>query len=276
METDTSFLLNDLDFAWLEQLVRRAGEIALRHFRRTTIQRKADNTIVTIADGEVEHFLRDALADAYPDDGFLGEEMSAQSGPSGRVWVIDPIDGTSAYAAGLPVWAVSVGVLINGEPLAGAVYLPLVDEYYSSDGRVARLNGAPIHVDDSGQIGDETLLCVTSEAHRHYRIEFSGKTRAFGSSAAHICYVARGAAVAAVLGHQALWDIAGALPILRAAGGNLVCLPDGAPLTGIAAWVDGRKSPYPLLASAPWAVPYFLDRVTLLYHPGARRAVEER
>jgi len=267
MDTYASHLLTDVDFAWLEQLVRRAGAIALRHFRRTTIKRKEDNTIVTIADGEIEHFLRGALADAYPDDGFLGEEMSAQTGASGRIWVIDPIDGTSAYAAGLPVWAISVGVLINGEPVAGAVYLPLVDEYYSSDGRVACLNGALIHVDDSGQITDETLVCVTSEAHRHYRIEFGGKTRAFGSSAAHICYVARGAAVAAVLGHQALWDIAGALPILRAAGGNMVCLPSGEPPSDIASWVNGRKSPYPLLAGASWALPYFLDKVTLLYRP---------
>ncbi|MCS7261250.1 MAG: hypothetical protein NZ765_10785, partial [Anaerolineae bacterium] len=128
----------------------------------------------------------------------------------------------------------------------------------------AWLNGVPIHVDDSEQIHDETLLCVTSEAHRHYRIAFDGKTRAFGSSAAHICYVARGAAVAAVLGHQALWDIAGAWPVLRAAGGTMVCLPRGEPPFGMASWVDGRKSPHPLLAGAPWAVPYFLGRVTLL------------
>jgi len=267
MDIETSRLLDDVDFAWLEQLMRQAGEIALHHFCRTAIQRKADNTIVTVADGEIEHFLRAALASTYPDDTFLGEEMSVRSGASGRAWAIDPIDGTSAYAAGLPVWAISVGVLINGEPVAGAVYLPLVDEYYSSDGRTARLNGVPIHVDESEQINDETLLCVTSEAHRHYRIEFVGKTRAFGSSAAHICYVARGAAVAAVLGHQALWDIAGALPILRAAGGTMVCLPSGKPLSGVASWVDGHKSPYPLLAGAPWAVPYFLERVTLLYRP---------
>lgn len=267
METNKSLLLNEVDFAWLERLVRQAGEIALRYFRRTAIQRKADNTIVTAADGEIEHFLRDAIARAHPDDTFLGEEMHTQSGRSGRAWAIDPIDGTSAYAAGLPVWAISVGILIDGEPVAGGVYLPLMDEYYSSDGYTARLNGAPIHVDGSGRINDETLLCVTSEAHRHYHIEFEGKTRAFGSSAAHICYVARGAAVAAVLGHQALWDVAGALPILRAAGGTIVCLPSGEPPSEVASWVDGRKSPYPLLASAPWAVPYFLEKVTLLYQP---------
>jgi len=170
------------------------------------------------------------------------------------------------------VWAISVGVLVRGEPVAGVVYLPLVDEYYSSDGRFARLNGAPIHVDDSGRITDETLLCVTSEAHRHYHIEFGGKTRAFGSSAAHICYVARGAAAAAVLGHQALWDIAGALPILRAAGGEIVYLPNGEPPSQMASWVNGRKSPYPLLIGAPWALEYFLGRVTLLYRP--RRSSE--
>ncbi len=267
METYVADLLTEVDFAWLEQLVRRAGDIALRHYRKSTATRKKDNTLVTVADGEIEHFLRDALAKAFPHDTLLGEEMKTQAGTGERVWAIDPIDGTAAYAAGLPVWAISVGILVRGEPVAGVVYLPVVDEYYYSDGRVARLNGEQIHVDDSKQVNDETLLCITSEAHRHYRIDFKGKTRAFGSSAAHICFVARGSAAAVVLGHQALWDVAGALPVLRAAGGDLICLPDGEPPSDIASWIGGRKSPCPLLAGAPWALKYFLNRVTLLYHP---------
>jgi myo-inositol-1(or 4)-monophosphatase len=257
--------INDVDFDWLESVVRRAGEIALRHFRHTAATRKHDNTFVTVADSEVEHYLRGELGAAFPGDTLLGEELSIQNGSSDRVWAIDPIDGTSAYAAGLPVWGVSVGLLVAGEPVAGAVYLPATNEYYRCDGAAASMNGHPIHVDERDRISDEAVLCVTSEAHRHYRVQFGGKTRAFGSSAAHICYVARGAAVAAVLGHLAVWDVAGGLAVLRAAGGDVVYLPDGARPTDLLAWADGSKSPQPLLAGSAWALDYFAPRITLLY-----------
>ena len=95
--------------------------------------------------------------------------------------------------------------------------------------------------------------------------QFGGKTRAFGSSAAHICYVARGAAIAAVLGHLAVWDVAGALAILRAAGGDIVYLPDATRPTNLLEWSDGCKSPQPLLAGSPWALTYLVPRITLLY-----------
>jgi myo-inositol-1(or 4)-monophosphatase len=265
VETRQDNPVYDVDFEWLERVVRVAGGIALRHFQRTTATRKKDNTLVTVADREIETYLRGELGKAFPNDTLLGEEFATHNGDSERMWAIDPIDGTAAYAAGLPVWGVSVGILQAGQSVAGVFYMPVLDEYYSGDGHWALLNHEPIHVDDSGHVDAETLLCVTSEAHRHYRIDFAGKTRAFGSSAAHICYVARGTATAAVLGHLALWDMAGALPVLRAAGGDLVYLPEGDSSPDLAALTDGRKSPRPLLAGASWALRYFVQRVTLQY-----------
>jgi myo-inositol-1(or 4)-monophosphatase len=118
-------------------------------------------------------------------------------------------------------------------------------------------------VDSSQHIDDESFLSVTSEAHRGYRINFLGKTRALGSTAANLCYVARGTAVAALLGRPSLWDIAGALPILRAAGGDLRYL-SGQPLN-FATLADGRKCPEPVLAGAPWALDYFSERIQVLH-----------
>lgn len=256
--------LDDLNFEWLEEVVRSAGEIALRHYRRVTTSRKADRTLVTVADHEVEDYLRRALSEAYPTDGLLGEEQGTQSGQSGRVWVIDPIDGTAAYAAGLPVWGVSVGLLQDWEPAAGIFYLPLLDEFYLSHGRDALFNDQAIQVDDSHHIDDQSYLCVTSAAHRKYRIDFIGKTRAMGSTAANICYVARGTAVAALVGRPSLWDIAGVLPVLRAAGGDLCCLP-GHPLD-LEALADGHKCPEPVLVGAPWALDYFAQRIEVIHN----------
>jgi myo-inositol-1(or 4)-monophosphatase len=255
-------LLDDVDFQWLEETVRAAGDIALQHFRQVTTTRKADNTVVTVADHQVESFLRDALGQAFPADILLGEELGTREGRSGRVWAIDPIDGTAAYAAGLPVWGVSVGILDDWEPKAGILYLPLLNELYLSHGQDALFNGQPIHVDDSQNIDDESFLSVTSVAHRKYRIAFIGKTRALGSTAANMCYVARGTAVAALVGRPSLWDIAGALPILRAAGGDLRYL-SRCPLD-LSKLADGRRCPEPVLAGAPWALDYFSSRIELL------------
>jgi myo-inositol-1(or 4)-monophosphatase len=257
-----SNLLNDVKFEWLEEIVRAAGEIALRHFRQVTIVRKADHTVVTVADRQVESFLREALSQAFPADSLLGEEMGIHTGQSGRVWAIDPIDGTAAYAAGLPVWGVSVGIFQDWEPVAGIFYLPLLDELYLSHGHDALFNGRSIHVDDSGHVDDVSFLCVTSAAHRKYHIDFVGKTRALGSMAANICYVARGTAVAALLGRPSLWDVAGALPILRAAGGDLRYLSGHS--LDVIALANGRRCPVPVLAGPPWALDYFTERIKVV------------
>lgn len=258
-----SDLLNDVDFEWLEETVRVAGEIALRYFRQVTTRRKADRTVVTVADREVEAFLRETLSQAFPTDSLLGEELGARGGRSGRVWVVDPIDGTAAYAAGLPVWGVSVGIVHDWTPLAGIFYLPLLDEVYLSHGHDALFNGQSIQVDDSCHIDDESFLAVTSALHRKYRVNFVGKTRALGSTAANICYVARGTAVAALLGRPSLWDIAGALPLLRVAGGDL-CSLSGHRLD-LSALADGRKCPEPVLAGARWALDYFSKRIEVIH-----------
>ena len=252
--------VDDVDFEWLEQVIRAAGEIALRHFRHVTPESKPDNTPVTVADRQIEKSLRDTLGQRFPEDGLVGEEMKTHPGRSGRAWVIDPIDGTAAYAAGLPVWGISVGILQDWRSVAGVFYMPLIDEFYLCDGQRALLNGDPIQVDTSEYVDANSFLCTTAEAHRDYRIDFVGKARAFGSVAAHICYVARGTAVAALVGRVALWDIAGALPLLRLAGGDISYL-SGHPLD-LATMAGVGKLPEPLLAGAPWALSYFRERIT--------------
>jgi myo-inositol-1(or 4)-monophosphatase len=155
-----------------------------------------------------------------------------------------------------------VGILKDWEPVAGIFFIPLLGELYVSHGHDALFNGHSIRVDDSSHIDDESFLTVTSAAHRKYRIDFIGKTRALGSTAANICYLARGTAVAALLGRPSLWDIAGVLPILRVAGGDLRCL-SGKPLD-LAVLADGRRCPNPVLAGAPWALEYFSRRIEVL------------
>ena len=260
-------LMNDaiFDLDWLIMLARDAGEIALSYFRRTGSRRKADRTIITEADFAVESFLTAKLRQRFPNHGILGEEETAYHRHAAHTWVLDPIDGTAVFAAGLPIWCISIGLLVDGKPAAGVVHIPATNDTFSVDlDGPARLNGDPIHVAANEPYHDETILFGVADAHRLWRIDFPGKMRAFGACAAHFCYVAAGFGVGGMNTHTALWDIAAALPILERAGGACTLL-DGSPLP-FDKIIDGSKIPQPVV----FAPTYFLEdirgRLTYLGH----------
>src|SRR2546428_13838657 len=101
----------------LEAIAARAGALALAHFRRVTPERKADRTLVTAADREVEAALVAELGALLPDAGILGEEGAAREGRGPYRIVLDPIDGTAAFVAGLGTWCVCIGILEEARPI---------------------------------------------------------------------------------------------------------------------------------------------------------------
>jgi len=114
--TEAAELRALLDFA--VRLAREAGDIIKRHFKGSlTVERKADNSLVTIADREAESHLRAAIEQAFPDDGILGEEQVEKIGSSGQRWIIDPLDGTYSFVHGVPLYGVMIGLEIEDEPL---------------------------------------------------------------------------------------------------------------------------------------------------------------
>lgn len=237
------------DLDWLIDLAQAAGDIGLHYFRRTTAERKADKTIVTAADREIEHLLVDALRHRHPQDGILGEEGADLHSAADRVWVLDPIDGTLSFASGLPIWCVCIGLMVATQPAAGVIYLPATRDCFAAglDGP-ALLNGQPITVAPPAPHDAETVFFGISDHHRHWRMDFPGKIRNYGSCAAHFCYVAHGSGIGAVNTHTAIWDIAAALPILERAGGQATLL-DGSPIP-LAAMMDGSKIHHPVIAAA--------------------------
>ena len=104
------------ELAFANDTADRAAEIALGLFRgeELEIRRKADLTLVTRADTAIERMVRDRLAEAFPDDRIVGEEEGGDHDPSGRVWIVDPIDGTAGFARGVPVWATLIGLQVDG------------------------------------------------------------------------------------------------------------------------------------------------------------------
>lgn len=240
----------DFDLDWVQNLAREAGGMALQHFGHTTNTIKPDKTIVTEADKAIETFLVRKLSQRYPGDGVLGEEGTSTRRDARRQWVLDPIDGTAAFAAGFPSWCISIGMMEDGVPLAGVVYLPVSDDMFAVDlTGPATLNGEAIRVMPHGPFDNNSGMLSSGDIHSHWEIDFPGKVRALGSLAIHICYVAKGSAVASINSYSSLWDVAAALPILERAGGTTTLL-DGSPLP-FAAALNGSKFPQPIVSAPP-------------------------
>lgn len=180
------------------------------------------STPVTEADLSIDKFITRKISEKYPSHIILSEEMAGKPvpGKSQIVWAVDPLDGTAAFSCGLPVWGISIGILVNYIPLYGAFYMPLTDELYYSDGEHTYLREQKLSISPS-VIDVNSFLAVPSYAHRAFDLrKFPGKTRSMGSIAAHMCYVARGTAIGAIMrGH--IWDIAGGWAICRTAGGKM-------------------------------------------------------
>jgi histidinol-phosphatase len=155
MTESSSTLLNAV-----EEVARKAGNIALDLYRdRPAVETKADGSPVTIADRNAERAAREWIASRFPDDGVVGEELGATAGKSPRRWVIDPIDGTKSYVAGVPLWGTLIAVCEGETVLAGAVYCAAVGEMLvAADGEGCWLNGSRARVSAVSSIAAATVL----------------------------------------------------------------------------------------------------------------------
>ena len=142
MMTDLDSLM---DFA--ARTTRQAGELTLRHFGRVAVQHKVDGTEVTAADLAAEAHIRAALAEAFPEDGVMGEEDVELPSRSGRRWIIDPIDGPRSFAAGVPLYSVLLPLEAEGRPVLGCAHFPGVGHtLVAAAGAGAWIDGRPARV----------------------------------------------------------------------------------------------------------------------------------
>mmetsp|Transcript_16642 Transcript_16642/g.38078 ORF Transcript_16642/g.38078 Transcript_16642/m.38078 type:complete len:136 (+) Transcript_16642:863-1270(+) len=112
------------------RLARLAGKSTLEHFQRADLsfEKKEDASPVTVADQNAEKIIRKGLKDEFPDDGIIGEEFGSEEGTTGYNWIVDPIDGTKAFIAGVPLFGTMIGVEKDGKSRLGVVYIPGLDE----------------------------------------------------------------------------------------------------------------------------------------------------
>src|ERR1041384_1366012 len=216
-----------LDFA--VQLGRDAGEIADRYFKSSFVtERKFYYSFVTSADLEVESYLRAAIHQAFPEDGILGEEEGERRGTTNRRWIIDPIDGTFSFVHGVPLYAVLIGLEVDGEAVVGVVNLPpLAELVYAARGLGCFWNGEPARVSNTESLDQALLLSTdfgTCEPHGFgdaadaLQKRVSAR-RTWGDAYGHIL-VATGRADIMLDPVMNIWDCAALLPILEETGGT--------------------------------------------------------
>ena len=199
------------------RLMVRTGDRAMAHFRGVSAETKQDSTPVTIADRECESLLFEELGKLFPDDGLCGEEGGLVEGRTGRIWYVDPIDGTSAFLEGLAHWGPVVGCMDDKGPFLGAVYMPRTkDFFFAVRGQGAWLNGKALPRLQGRSLSDADVLYVPSKFHQHVVLDFQGKCRNLGGTAAHLCGVAAGSAIGALIPRGwKLWDVVGPFCLLN-------------------------------------------------------------
>jgi histidinol-phosphatase len=208
---------------------RAAGEVAMRYYRggfQVTI--KPDQTPVTQADREAEQAIKRVLGRAFPNHGFLGEELG-EEGPRDRRWIIDPIDGTRNFIRGIPIWAVLIGLEDAGEVIAGVVFNPASGELlWARRGDGAWSGDDRLRVSECDALKDAFLL--HSDLHllreagywdRFLRmLDACGRTRGFGDYYGY-GLVAAGKAEIYLETDLKPWDVAPVKILVEEAGGRL-------------------------------------------------------
>jgi myo-inositol-1(or 4)-monophosphatase len=216
------------------EIVLQAGAIQLaRRASGFHVDKKGTIDLVTEVDLECERMCRAVLAERFPDHDILAEEMSRDPGqPSASRyrWVYDPLDGTTNYAHGLPIFCSSLALQIDGRTVVGAVYDPTRAELFTAErGAGAFLNGQRLHVSAAGELIDSLLVTgFPYDVHKQTAdlvtmfAAFLGRARAvrrLGSAALDLCYVAAGRFDGYWEQHLWPWDVAAGALVVTEAGG---------------------------------------------------------
>lgn len=208
----------------LEKIVVEAGKLA-QECRVTDfkVESKPDGSVVTNGDRAVETFLRQELTELVPGTTVWGEEFGwSEPGPNG-IWLVDPIDGTTNYSLGSPLWGISVALSVNGKLVLGAVALPDLNEVLmGAAGHGVTLNGAAVKALCPGRITDRDLLgyCETVVQHSN-GIRWPGRQRCAGAFVIEGCFVATGRYRGLVGMREKLYDVAGSVLIAEELGAEV-------------------------------------------------------
>lgn len=245
------------DLADLLKAVQHIGtntdQILLSNYGHVAATQKADGTLVTETDRAVDAYITTRLSTEFPDHAILSEERNTHfDARSPYSWVIDPLDGTTNYARGMPIWGVSIALLFQGSPIVGYLrFVSLHEEYSATLDGGAWSGNRQVHSAPETHTDSEHFITICTRTNRYFQVDTPLKPRIFGSAAYHLAAVANGSALAGIESTPKLWDFAAALLILTEAGGcykrldndqSLFPLPNDS--------LDYARRSYSLLAAA--------------------------
>ncbi|MCS0497576.1 inositol monophosphatase [Ancylobacter sp. MQZ15Z-1] len=223
------------------QAVRKAGRSLVRDFgevENLQVSLKGPANFVSNADRKAERILHEELAKARPGFGFIMEESGEVDGTDdSHRWIIDPLDGTTNFLHGIPLFAISVGLARDGVPIAGVIYNPIADELYVAEkGAGAFLNERRIRVAARTRLADAVVCCGmphmgrggTDQFGREYAALAPGVAglRRTGSAATDLAWVAAGRFDGFWERNLSPWDMAAGIVLIREAGGYVSDLDD--------------------------------------------------
>jgi myo-inositol-1(or 4)-monophosphatase len=229
------------ELALASEVADLAGALLLDRLGRVeSIRHKSPKDVVTEVDHLSETLILGAIREVYPDDGMLAEESGLADRANGRTWVVDPLDGTVNYANGIPLFCVSIGLVVDGVPSVGVVRDPVRAETFAAtvDGP-ATLDGRPIEASRKERMSDMVISLTIDGARLSERLSAIRQairvTRRLGSSALALAYVGNGRfdGFAQTFGLSA-WDVAAAGLIAERAGAIVTDAKTGGPWSDLA------------------------------------------
>lgn len=214
---------------------REAGDALLPHFGPQIVtEPKGRDSVVTALDLQMEELIVRRLHDAHPAHAIIGEELTPHASASEYSWVVDPIDGTRNFAAGIPLWAVSIGALEGTEPVAAAIYIPVTGEMYeAAKGLGTRLNGRAVSVSSAAELSQSIVLTDLMSVNSSRRLppdvlggllSAALRTRMLGSVCCALAYTAAGRADLYYRPSANVWDAAAGVLLVREAGGTVLSM----------------------------------------------------
>jgi histidinol phosphatase-like enzyme (inositol monophosphatase family) len=214
--------------SFLLELAQASGDFIRPLFGRRdlAVDRKFDQSPVTLADRGAEELLRRLINARFPSHGILGEELGPENTDAEWVWVLDPIDGTKSFITGVPLWGTLIALLHHGQPVLGCIHQPILNQLVVGDGTTTTLNGAPVRCRPTTRLADSTLLTCDWLSPAQYqdgpafdRLAKSARLcRTWGDAYAYLL-LATGWADIVVDPIMNPWDVAALVPVIRGAGG---------------------------------------------------------
>ena len=209
-----------------ERLADAARPIIRRYFRTPiSIESKSDASPVTRADREVEAVLREILRQSCPDHAVIGEEMGGAAEATGHLWILDPIDGTSAFATGQTNFGVLIALAVEGKFVLGVIDQPITNERWrGAAGSATLFNGSPARVSGCARLGDARLYTTAPEffgdaLDAFHQIRDRARFTRYGAECYAFGLLASGHVDLIVEAGMKLWDFAALVPVVENAGG---------------------------------------------------------